>query len=173
MSTEDQQAAAAAAAAAIAMVVTHWMARELLVGRWRLARQAARSMVQSRRRRSRRRRAAPRPSTADTVRRRRACARTAAPSSPQTEAHRPLSLSELKCHVSWRLRINEMSTGTDPAAPQAPPGWKGSGRHGQPIPGEIPGGPKPIVWRGMVLNSKVRTQPRSAPVATPVRAMPL
>ena len=46
---------------------------------------------------------------------------------------------------------------SDPTAPEPPRGWKGSGRYGQPIPGEIPGGPKPIVWRGMVLNSKVRT----------------
>ena len=49
------------------------------------------------------------------------------------------------------------ATMSDPTAPEPPRGWKGSGRYGQPIPGEIPGGPKPIVWRGMVLNSKVRT----------------
>ena len=74
-------------------------------------------------------------------------------------------LPELKCVLPRGAHINEMSSGTDPAAPRAPPGWKGSGRGGQPIPGEIPGGPKPIVWRGMVLNSKVCTQPRSAPAA--------
>ena len=50
-----------------------------------------------------------------------------------------------------------LHTMSDPTAPEPPRGWKGSGRYGQPIPGEIPGGPKPIVWRGMVLNSKVRT----------------
>merc|ERR1719440_2268229 len=42
-----------------------------------------------------------------------------------------------------------------PLAKSAPPAFKGSGRHGQPIPGEIPGGPKPLVWKGMVLNSKM------------------
>ena len=45
-------------------------------------------------------------------------------------------------------------------APEPPKGWKGSGRGGMPIPGEIPGGPKPIVWKGMVLNSKARALPR-------------
>jgi hypothetical protein len=44
----------------------------------------------------------------------------------------------------------------DPTTPAPPPGWKGSGRGGAPIPGEVPGGPKPYVWRGMVLNSKVK-----------------
>ena len=46
---------------------------------------------------------------------------------------------------------------TEPAGiVKAPPkSFKGSGRGGMPIPGEIPGGPKPIVWKGMVLNSKV------------------
>jgi hypothetical protein len=34
----------------------------------------------------------------------------------------------------------------------------GSGRGGTPIPGEIPGGPKPVVYRGMVINSKVRAR---------------
>ena len=32
----------------------------------------------------------------------------------------------------------------------------GSGRGGNAIPGEIPGGPKPVVYRGLVMNSKVR-----------------
>jgi len=43
----------------------------------------------------------------------------------------------------------------DPALTPPPKDFKGSGRGGMPIPGEIPGGPKPIVWKGMVLNSKL------------------
>ena len=43
----------------------------------------------------------------------------------------------------------------DPTVKPPPSDFKGSGRFGAPIPGEIPGGPKPLVWRGMVMNSKV------------------
>jgi hypothetical protein len=47
-------------------------------------------------------------------------------------------------HSSARL-----SSAAGPSTPQDPT------RHR--IPGEVPGGPKPIVYRGLVLNSKVPT----------------
>ena len=62
--------------------------------------------------------------------------------------------------IPWTTAAHTRSSGcnmsTPGMAPEPPKGWKGSGRGGMPIPGEIPGGPKPIIWKGMVLNSKVR-----------------
>ena len=56
-------------------------------------------------------------------------------------------------------RACSSSSSSSPSAPPRnpnviPPGM-GSGRDGNPIPGEIAGGPKPVVYRSFVLNSKV------------------
>lgn len=64
------------------------------------------------------------------------------------------------------MQQRSISTPSTPGiATEAPKAFKGSGRGGMPIPGEIPGGPKPIVYRGMVLNSKVRVASRSCKVS--------
>ena len=59
--------------------------------------------------------------------------------------------------------MQSSSPSASSARPPAADGRGGSGRYGRPVPGEIPGGPKPIVFKGLVLNSKVMAAPMPVP----------